>query len=126
MRHRLTLGAIALLLGCGDALAPRTDVLTAGTHGSTLRLTNRSPATVYYAVAEREMWNLMDLHICDDPATCSSPQLAAGASVDVPYAQIPGYGPGAEGIVLHWHLVERAGEDRHVPDSIRRLAVILR
>ena len=126
MRSRLTLAAIALLFGCGDPLAPRTDLLSASTHGSTLRLTNRSPETVYYAVAERETWNLIDLYICDDPATCSSPRLPAGGSVNVPYDQIPGYEPGAEGIVMHWHLVERASEGRHVPDSIRRLSVILR
>jgi hypothetical protein len=105
---------------------PRTDLLSASARAGALRLTNLSNETVYYAVAERETWNLIDIYVCDDPATCTSPRLPAGESVDVPYEQISGYERGAEAIVMHWHLVERPGEGRYVPDEMRRLSVVLR
>lgn len=125
-RRRVALLAAALALGCGSPTAPRSDVLTVSAGARGLHLANRSAATVYFVAAEREAWALVDLAVCDDPATCSWPRVPAGGALDVPYAQVPGYRRGAEALVVHFHLVPHASEPRYEPDSTRTIVVRMR
>lgn len=118
----LATAAALFTAACGDPTAPRTDLLVVTADGRAVTLTNRTSEPVSFLVATPGYLELADPLPCTRPEGCT-PTLAAGGVQRVPYAEIPGYAPGARtAVVLHWRRLAAAV----TADSVRRLAVRLR
>lgn len=122
MRSALLL-AVGLVLGCSEPTAPQSDLLTAVPGWTSLALRNNTPDPVFFMVVERNTLAIALLALCKDPDRC--PKVPRRGEVNVPYTEIYGYHPGAEGVVLHWRLM-RSPAGGFEPDSVRYLVTPLR
>lgn len=98
---RLALGPLlcTVLLACGcDTGSTGIDIpIEATLEADTLRLENRTDEPIPYVVVDPRALILVDL----DEET--APQIAAGATVRIPFAEIAGYNAAStERVVVHW------------------------
>lgn len=77
------------------------DVFYAVTRDQTLHVRNVSGRPVHYLVYERTELALIFWGKCT-PANEGCPVLAAGGTLEIPYAQIGGYDPGDTEAVIYW------------------------
>jgi hypothetical protein len=123
MKSCLVSFVLMLALACGSATGPIGGNLAVRAAPPVLNLSNVSPATIYTFPIEAGLAMRANWAPCSDPAHCSG--IKPGATEELPYAQIAGYGAGAtHAIVYWWHLVPD-GTTGFRPDSIRGVPVRL-
>lgn len=122
------LGLAASVLACGDSMGPAvsSDLVTARAVDGYLEVENRSDATVYTFVADRDLLPVLDWIPCVDPATCDG--IEPGTVRRTALGQVLANDRrNAEIVVYHWRLVPATGGGTgYQPDSIRQLIVSVR
>ncbi|HEU4557990.1 MAG TPA: hypothetical protein VFS20_09080 [Longimicrobium sp.] len=82
-----------------------------------VQLHNRTDATVYFNVVEREYTALADWIPCSNPAACDG--IAPGERQSIAYDDIMGYEAGAKEAVVYWWSLVPAPGGGYSPDNIR-------
>jgi hypothetical protein len=93
-------------------------------NGHHLTLVNRSDALAFYFLVERQTATVIDWMPCVDPSG-DCPRVHPHDTVQVAYAQIAGYEPGAQEVIVYWWFVVSDEHGGMRPDSVRSLIVPL-
>ncbi len=115
--------ALFITTACGSPTGLIEGRLAVQAVSPVLRLTNQSPAPVYWFAVERGVTARINWAPCTDPARCAG--LAPWATTALPYTQVAEYTAAArEATVYWWHLIPATGGGFR-PDSIRVVVVAL-
>jgi len=121
MKAYLVVGALLATLSCDSPADVIGGQLVVAVTPPVVRLTNQTPAPVYFFAIERGLAIRALWAPCTDPSRCAA--IAPRGSSDVPFSQIAGYETGAQtAIVFWWHLIP-GSETGFRPDSIRAVGI---
>ena len=122
MKLFLALAVLTITTACQgptDVIGGRVDVRATPPH---LQLTNHSSAAVYYQAMEGGFAISANWAPCNDPEKCHG--VAPGERFDLPYADIAGFKPGPQTVLVYWwHLLPAKTESGFRVDSIRAVPV---